>query len=90
MTNDPYYEWHLHNLNGYAAYPTARDQQRTNQISRHFRLVDLRRQPSAVGLGRRRDDRRPRAEPPSRARPQHARSTRRDDTSGSIREDVPA
>jgi len=26
MTNDPYYEWHLHNLNGYAAYPTTRNQ----------------------------------------------------------------
>ena len=26
MTNDPHYEWHLHNLNGYAAYPTTRNQ----------------------------------------------------------------
>jgi len=26
MTNDPHYEWHLHNLNRYAAYPTARNQ----------------------------------------------------------------
>ena len=53
MTNDPHYEWHLHNLNGYAAYPTARDRQCTNQMSRrsltgtpstrkHDSLVDLR------------------------------------------------
>ena len=26
MTNDPHYLWHLLNLNGYAAYPTARNQ----------------------------------------------------------------
>ena len=72
MTNDPHYEWHLHNLNGYAAYPTARDRQCRNQILLHFRLVDLRRQPSAVGLGRRRDGRWTRAGRSSGPRPQYA------------------
>ena len=43
-----------------------------------------------MGLGRCRDRRGPRAEPPSRARPQHPWSTRRDDAAGPLREDVPA
>jgi choloylglycine hydrolase len=54
MTNDPHYEWHLHNLNGYAAYPTARDRQCRNQIPRRsFGTPSTRKHDSLVDFARR-------------------------------------